>query len=293
MSSAGRGRARARQVRARRGASTRSASPRTTATGRPPSLPLDHLGDRRRSRRRRLGRSRPARCRTLSVRPSKDSSGSIPAAPIARSVWPCRQARPAVSLTRTATLTPGRVLEQLARRRRARRVGVDRAGARPMPGSTFDASTPAAAITTPRWLSTIAGGAAPGDHPHRLVADRLLPVPVTHHATLGLADHLAGHHHHVSVLERDGALDEQRARSVARSRPRRCRRPAKPADAATLRARPGRARRRPCRGGVVVGHHQRHRPARGCRRLDALDQRGVDGVHQPAVEHAAGRPRAP
>ncbi len=44
------------------------------------------------------------------------------------------------------------------------------------------------------------GGATTGDHAHGLLADGRLPVAPTN-LPLGLADHLAGHQHHVTVLE--------------------------------------------------------------------------------------------
>ena len=88
--------------------------------------------------------------------PARSSSGSMPATPTARSVWPVRQARPAVSVSTTATLRP---MSSCTRSRRARAEASGSSGrSTTWPGVTLEASTPAAAITRPRWFSTIEVG---------------------------------------------------------------------------------------------------------------------------------------
>ena len=67
-----------------------------------------------------------------------------------------RQARPAVSVTSTATLRP------VSSYTRSRMVRAEASGSfgssTTCPRATLDASTPAAAITMPRWFSTIEVG---------------------------------------------------------------------------------------------------------------------------------------
>ncbi len=87
---------------------------------------------------------------TLSRRPRQSSSGAIPAAPIATSVWPWRQARPNESVTTTAGAAP---VSSRSRARSARAEASGSAGSRisvsGSPGGAFEASMPAFAHTKP------------------------------------------------------------------------------------------------------------------------------------------------
>ena len=90
------------------------------------------------------------------MRPEKSSATRSPAAPIAMSVWPSRQARPAVSVTMTPTVAP---VSSCSRARRARALASGSRGSSTIePASTLDASTPAAAIVSPSRVRTISVG---------------------------------------------------------------------------------------------------------------------------------------
>ncbi len=115
-----------RRVRARPGGSTRPARPRTTRDRAAGELALhqvggrgDLVGERRRGDRQLVA---------VAVRGARRGRRArrVPAAPIARSVCPSRQARPAVSVTTTATLQPGARARSRLAQPRGRGVGVDR-----------------------------------------------------------------------------------------------------------------------------------------------------------------------
>lgn len=89
----------------------------------------------------------------VSAWPRWSRSGSSPAAPIAVSVCPVRQARPSVSLMITPTLIPRRA-STACRSLRAESSGS--AGSRTtVPGAVLEVSTPAAASTRPCRVATI------------------------------------------------------------------------------------------------------------------------------------------
>ena len=201
------------------------------------------------ARRRPPGRSRPARCRSRRRGRRGRRATSSPAAPTARSVWPSRQVRPAVSVTTTATLAPDR-LATASRRRRARGVGV--LGEQDdVAGPTLEASTPAAAIVRPSRLTTIDSGPAAGDHATGLGGDRGGPVARDHPA-LGLADDLAGHADDVAVGEVDHGEQEAREVVAAPTSPT----PSGDQTVITGRSRDQIERRRRHRGGGLGRGHQ-------------------------------------
>ena len=75
---------------------------------------------------------------------------------MAMSVWPVRQARPAVSVTTTPTLAPVR---SATARRSARALPSGSSGrSSTLPGATLEASTPAAARVSPSRVRTIVVG---------------------------------------------------------------------------------------------------------------------------------------
>ena len=94
-------------------ASTRSARPRTTAKGRPPSLPWASSA-RPAISSATAGAVTASSLPWASWRPAKSSATTSPAAPTAMSVWPSRQARPAVSVTTTPDVAPGALLQGVA-----------------------------------------------------------------------------------------------------------------------------------------------------------------------------------
>ena len=277
------------------GGSTRSARPRTTANGRPPSLPWaelgrpgDLVGDGGRGHRElvAVGVDAPG------VAPRRPCS---PAAPIAMSVWPSRQARPAVSVTITATLRPVRCSSP-ARMRARRGVGVlgqqhDGAGGDVRavdPGGGHGQAVPGAHDR---------GLAAAGDDPDGLAGQRVLAGAGADPA-LGLAHDLAGHHHDVAVGERRPAAPGSRpGRRRPGPRARRRGRSPRSGSSAPTQLHGGRGHRG---GGVGVGHHQGYGAAGepGGRRPGRPGRRRRVST-QPAVEHAAvrrgrrsaGRPR--
>ncbi len=134
---------------------TWSASPRTTAKGRPPSLP-DASSAIPATSSATAGAVTASGLPWASTRPAWSSSTASPAAPIAMSVWPSRQARPAVSVTTTATLRPVRSA-RAARRRRAEWSG-STGSSTSVPTSTLELSTPAAAMVSPCRVRTIRVG---------------------------------------------------------------------------------------------------------------------------------------
>ncbi len=269
--------------------STRSARPRTTANGRPAELALgelrgagDLVGDGRRGhqragcRRRRCGRRR-------SPPPRR------PAAPTAMSVWPSRQARPAVSVTTTPTTSP-----------------VSSCSRPPDPSG--------GGVRVERQQHHVPGGdvggvdaggghgqAVPGAH------DRGRP-PARHHADGLVGDGL------VAIARRGpgprpwpttllvttttspsarpsgpSRPTEQQGQVVALARPRvhrRARRPSRRHDDQGDRG--GRHRG----GRVEVGHQQRHGGAGEAGVGHAAYVRGVLLVDQPAVEDPAAVPGA-
>ena len=162
------------------------------------------------------------------------------------------------------------------------------------PAVTLEASTPAAAITDAEVVRDDRGGAAAGDHPDGLRRDRRVAVVAGDQPALGLADHLAG--------------DQRRRRRRARSTRRRAAAPTR-SVARPCTSRDAVGRRRPRAGahrdqaerggGHGGGRVVRRSCSRGTARqrmpaasMRATERSGVDGVDQPAVEHAAGRPGA-
>ena len=132
---------------------TRSARPRTTATGSPAALPFTRsaadgqlVGDARHRHD-----ERPA----LGIRLPPQILDHLrrPPAPMAQSVWPSRHARPRVSETSTPSRTPSRSRSPAASAR-AEASG-STGSSSTVPCGVFDASTPAAADTMPRRFSTI------------------------------------------------------------------------------------------------------------------------------------------
>ncbi len=125
---------------------TRSASPRTTATGWPASLPFARSAAEAISSATAVTVwSRTLPC--ASVRPRRSCSGSSPATPTAWSTRPIRHGRPKVSLTTTATSTP-RVSSSCERSARADASGST--GSRTtVPAAVLLVSTPADASTKP------------------------------------------------------------------------------------------------------------------------------------------------
>ena len=152
-------------------------------------------------------RSRRARCRGRRCGRRSPRRRRSPAAPIAMSVWPSRQARPAVSVTTTRDVAAG-ALAAGRRAARARRRRGPRAAARRCRASTLEASMPAAAMVRPRRVRTIVVGAAAGDDADGLAGQRVLAGAAADPA-LGLADDLAGHDDDVAV----GELDQRQQRS--------------------------------------------------------------------------------
>ena len=131
---------------------TRSARPRTMATGMPLVLALT------RSAAAAISSATAAtvtssRVPNVSGRPRWSSTGSTPAAPIAASVCPARQGRPSVSVTMTPTRAPSRSRRAL-RSLRAEPSGSS-GSSTTVPGGVLELSTPAAASTRPCLVSTI------------------------------------------------------------------------------------------------------------------------------------------
>ena len=131
---------------------TRWASPRTTATGTPESLPLTSSP---------AEASSSASAVTVavsslpypSVRPRRSSRGRTPATPIARSVSPFRHGLPKVSEMTTPTSRPSR--SRIPRRIRRAEPSGSSGSSRTVPGAELEASTPAAAMTKPCRVSAI------------------------------------------------------------------------------------------------------------------------------------------
>ena len=208
---------------------------------------------------------------------------------MAMSVWPSRQARPAVSVTMTPTLAPVSSCSRGAQRARTG-VGVerqqhDRAGrrrwrrrCRPRPSSARAGC--ARSTVGPRRATTRSG----------LLGQRVVPVARPDPA-LGLADHLAGDHDDVAV----GAASVAAATRAARSAP--VVTSGRPSGARDLGAQPWSRRPdqldrggRHRRGRVVVGHHQRDGGAGDPGGLDGGDVVGV-GRRRPASRRAPRRRR--
>ena len=87
------------------------------------------------------------------MRPAYGSSTRTRAAPIAWSVWPRRQGRPAVSETITPTSPPTASLSPAASR--SAEASGSTGSSRIRPDSTLEVSTPAAARVRPAWVRTI------------------------------------------------------------------------------------------------------------------------------------------
>src|SRR3954447_15964871 len=213
----------------------------------------------------------------------------MPATPSARSVCPYRHGRPAVSLTTTATLTRA-VSARSSRSRRALASGSSGSSTTD-PGATLDASTPAAAITTPLRVSTML--VCPRRATTRTVSSSmarslsLLTTPPSDLLTTLL------------VTTRTSPSPTNAATRSARPVPATT--SPMPSGEKTSRRIPLLTGSAPSevegghdhlRSGVVVGHHQRHRATADPGGLDPGDQCRVDRVDQPAVDHSAGRPRA-
>ena len=127
-------------------------SPRTTATGLPLVLPLTRSAAPAISSATAAtvtSRRRPE----ASAVPRKSSSTASPAAPMAMSVWPSRQGRPAVSVTSTPSRSPvrSRRAVQMARADASGSTGSNST----TPSGALLVSTPAAAMTRPCRFSTM------------------------------------------------------------------------------------------------------------------------------------------
>ena len=147
-----------------------------------------------------------------STRPAWSSRTVRPAAPIAMSVCPSRQARPAVSVTTTPTLTP----------RAHGDLGPDPAcGCVRVDGEQDEHPDLDVGVVDAGGGHGQAvpgahdrGRSAAGDDPDRLGLDRGVAVGARDQPALGLAHHLAGHHDDVAVGEVDEG-EEQRDQVVA------------------------------------------------------------------------------
>ena len=174
---------------------TRSARPRTIATGMPLVLALT------RSAAAAISSATAAtvtssRLPNVSGWPRWSSTGSTPAAPIAASVCPARQGRPSVSVTMTPTLRAEPVAQGLAQPA-GRAVGVLRQQHhRPRRGVGVVHAGGGEHQAVPGLHDP--GVAAARHHPDRLRVDRLLPAGPDHPA-LRLAHDLGGDHHDVAV----------------------------------------------------------------------------------------------
>ena len=257
-------------------------------TGRPPSLPWassagagDLVGDRRRGDRelvavgvgaagvvleRPAARRRRSRCRS----------------------GPRARPGPAVSVTTTPTLRAGAVAAGRRAAPRAEASGSS-GSSTTVPASTLEASMPAAAMVRPWRVRTIVVG------PRRATTRTVSPGSASSRVpgpdpALGLADHLAGHHHDVAVGEVD-QRQQQRRQVVAGAGPRARRR--------------GRATLEPC-SSASTSSHGAPRPSRRWRRgrsssagrrgrrcrppVTPGDLVGVD-ARRPASRRAPRRPR--
>ena len=220
---------------------------------------------------------------------------------------PSRQGRPKVSVT-----THG---DAYARGARAAGAQIRRALASGSSGSSTtvparccEASTPAAAMTSPCRVSTMR--VAPRRATTRTVSavDGVLAVARRPRAALGLADHLAGHDHDVAVAE-PAPSGQARSASAAATQGGEV---VAGAHLGQPRQDVRRARERGCVGLVTdsvgsegegggghrggrgrVGHQQRHGAGGDPGARELVDAAGVAGghrsSHQPAVEHPAAR----
>ena len=189
------------------GSVTRSARPRTSATGTCRALPLT------RSAAEAISSATAATVTSrmlpnVSGSPRWSRTGVTPAAPIALSVCPARQGRPIVSVTRTPTLPARALVQRLAQPPRGlvRVLGQQHHGPRGGVGLVHPGRGQHQAVPGLRDR----GRAAPGHHPHRLRLDGLLPRGGDHPA-LGLAHDLGGDHEDVAVAQvRDRRRDQRR-----------------------------------------------------------------------------------
>ena len=138
------------RTRSRAMLSPPACTPRTTATGVPPVLPLTRSAAAAISSATATWVISSGWPRS-SVVPRRSSITVTPAAPMQKSVTPSRHGRPAVSVITTPTSVPvcsaiaSRSAAALASGSRGRRSGT----------VVLERSMPAAAITMPRWFSTI------------------------------------------------------------------------------------------------------------------------------------------
>ena len=179
----------------------------------------------------------------------------------------------------------GRSRRTPARAERAPRRRGPPAAARRVRPSTLDASTPAAAITSPRRFSTIEVVPAAGDHSHRLVADRAAPDRPSAPAPRTCSPPCWSP---ARRPRRTGPGRTSEARGRCPGRPRRCR--------STAQARRLGHRTRSSAasdhvgGGVVVGHPERYGATANARGLDPGDGRRVDvSTSQPSSTPPADR----
>ena len=274
-----------RRPRGRRTRTGRPSSARTSAAAPGPSSPAAAPGRRGRGRRR-TGRPPSLPCASSAAPAiSSATAGAVtasslpwasmrpgevlerrrsPAAPIAMSVWPSRQARPAVSVTTTPTLRPVRS-RRAGAQAAGRGVGVDRQqhdrAERDVGGVDAGRGHGQAVVG-----AHDRGRAAAGDDAGGLAGAARRRACAAHDPALGLADDLAGDHDDVAVGEVDAA--------AAAARPgRRPRATSATPSGAMTESMPltgdqldrGRGHRR---GRVVVGHHQRHGAAGDAGGLD-------------------------
>ena len=126
--------------------STRPARPRTSAKGRPASLPWASSAAPA-SSSASAGRGDLSSLPCASVRPVWSSSTSTPAAPMAMSVWPVRHALPGGVGDHHADVGAGPLGDLAAQPAGAPSGSSGRSST--VPGATLDASTPAAARVSP------------------------------------------------------------------------------------------------------------------------------------------------
>ena len=184
---------------------TRSARPRTTATGSRDALPFTRSAAAASSSATHgivTTSGRPS----ASVCPRRSSNTCTPPAPIAESVWPSRHARPSVSETMTPT-SHARAASAARRRERAPRHPDPReAAARCRAGCSTRRRRRRprrcrAVLDDPRRVAA-AGSVREATTPDRLGGDRVFAVVGGDHAALGLRHDLGRDDQDVAVLQR-------------------------------------------------------------------------------------------
>ena len=160
-----------------------------------------------------------------------------------------------------------------------------------MPGSVLEVSTPGGGHHEAEVVPRDGRRTAPGDHPVGLGRDGVL-LGAAHDAPLGLAHHLAGHDEDVAVLQVGGRRRRSSGEVVAGVH---LAQPGRPGGRSTRRSPADQVERGAGhRGGrVEVRHQQGYGGRRHAGAPDAVDQVGVGGVDEPAVEERRRPVRAP